>query len=71
MATSHAWNLGASNTCGSGAMRAWNQGQWDLGCQRISRGDDGKLVWVYAGGQFVKGLANRRAAETVRCTGVA
>lgn len=71
MATSHAWNLGAPATCGSKAMQAWNAGQWDLGCQRISRGDDGKLVWVYAGGQFVKGLANRRAAETARCAGSA
>lgn len=71
MATSHAWNLGASATCGSGAMRAWNDGNWELGCQRMSRGDDGKLVWVYAGGKFVKGLANRRAAETGRCLAVA
>lgn len=67
MATSHAWNLGASATCKSAAMRAWNVGDWALGCQRISRGDDGQLVWVYAGGKFVRGLANRRAAETSRC----
>lgn len=67
MATSHAWNFGASATCGSSAMRAWNSGDWGLGCQRISRGDDGRLVWVYAAGKFVRGLANRRAAETARC----
>ncbi len=70
-ASSHAWNLGASATCGSKAMQAWNAGNWELGCQRMSRGDDGKLVWVYAGGKFVKGLANRRAAETSNCLGLA
>lgn len=70
-ATSHAWNLGASATCGSAAMRAWNDGQWALGCQRLSRGDDGQIVWAYAGGKFVRGLANRRAAETDYCKGIA
>jgi GH24 family phage-related lysozyme (muramidase) len=67
MATSHAWNFGAARTCGSGAMQAWNRGDWATGCRRISRGDDGQMVWVYAGGKFVKGLANRRAAETAQC----
>jgi GH24 family phage-related lysozyme (muramidase) len=66
-ATSFAWNVGAPSVCKSGAMQAWNAGQWDLGCQRISRSDGGKLVWVFAGGKFVKGLANRRAAETNWC----
>ncbi|CAN7450623.1 lysozyme [Variovorax paradoxus] len=75
MATSHAWNLGPAATCGSGAMTAWNRGQWTLGCQRIARGDDGTLVWSYTcktvGGQrqctFVQGLANRRADEAQTC----
>lgn len=75
MATSHAWNLGPSATCGSGAMAAWNRGQWALGCQRIARGDDGTLVWSYTcktvAGQrqctFVQGLANRRADEAQTC----
>lgn len=77
MATSHAWNLGASATCGSKAMQAWNAGDWDLGCQRISRGDDGRLVWSFTSRidpktgvkelTFVRGLANRRAAETGKC----
>lgn len=69
MASSHAWNLGPAATCGSGAMTAWNHGQWVLGCRRIARGDDGSLVWSYTcknvAGQrqctFVQGLANRRA----------
>lgn len=77
MASSHAWNLGASATCGSGAMVAWNRGEWERGCQRISLGDDGKLVWSFTGRidpktgkkvfTFVQGLANRRADETAKC----
>ena len=77
MATSHAWNLGAPSTCGSGAMAAWNRGEWARGCQRISRGDDGRMVWSFtsridpATGKkvytLVPGLANRRADETVKC----
>lgn len=77
MASSHAWNLGASATCGSGAMAAWNRGEWERGCQRISRGDDGRLVWSFTShidprtGQkvytFRQGLANRRAEETGNC----
>jgi GH24 family phage-related lysozyme (muramidase) len=77
MATSHAWNLGPAATCGSGAMAAWNRGQWALGCQRLARGDDGSFVWSYTckavSGQrqctFVQGLANRRADEAQTCNG--
>lgn len=73
MASSHAWNLGASATCGSGAMAAWNRGEWERGCQRISRGDEGQIVWSYVTDAktgrkvFVQGLANRRADETLKC----
>lgn len=76
-ATSHAWNLGAPATCGSGAMQAFNRGDWATGCRRLSRGDDGKVVWSFTSsidpktGQkvltFVQGLANRRGAETQLC----
>lgn len=66
-ATSHAWNVGAPSTCGSAAMRAWRERQWALGCQRISHSDNGARVWVYAGGRFVQGLANRRDSETQLC----
>lgn len=77
MASSHAWNLGAPSTCASGAMAAWNRGEWQRGCNRISRGDDGRLVWSFTSridprtGQkvytFVQGLANRRADESSQC----
>lgn len=79
MASSHAWNLGATNTCSSGAMAAWNRGEWERGCQRISRGDDGTVVWSFTSHidpktgkkvfTFVQGLANRRADETAKCGG--
>lgn len=79
MASSHAWNFGPAATCGSGAMAAWNRGEWERGCQRISRGDDGQVVWSFvktgrtlSGGKpemkFVQGLANRRADETAKCS---
>lgn len=75
-ASSHAWNLGAPATCGSKAMEAFNRRDWALGCRRLSRGDDGKVVWSFTSHigpdgkkvlTFVKGLANRRAAETGLC----
>jgi lysozyme len=78
MASSHAWNFGAPATCESLAMEAWNAGDWELGCRRMSRSDEGKYVWssvktgrILPNGQperkFVQGLANRRADETRTC----
>lgn len=78
MASSHAWNNGAPNTCSSQAVAAWNAGDWELGCRRMSKSDAGKPVWSYvrtgkklADGtpekRFVQGLANRRADETKTC----
>lgn len=77
MGTSHAWNNGVSATCGSGAMRLWNLGDWEAGCRLLSRGEDGRMVWNFtshidpATGQkvytFRQGLANRRADETATC----
>lgn len=71
-ATSHAWNFGTPDTCSSQAMRAWNSGNWDLGCRRLAFSDGGNRVWSYAkdgkgGYRFVQGLANRRDAEHQLC----
>lgn len=66
-ATSHAWNLGVSATCGSAAMAAWNRGEWALGCQRLQFHSDGRPAWSYAGGKFYRGLFNRRGAERKLC----
>ena len=79
-ATSHAWNNGVSATCGSQAMQAWNAEEWALGCRRLQVSDGGKPVWSYVKTgrtlpngkpeyQFVRGLANRRAAERAMCEG--
>lgn len=67
MATSHAWNFGYLKTCGSQAMQAWQLGLWAVGCKRLALSDGGKMVWSYANGQFVRGLANRRADEWKNC----
>lgn len=78
MASSHAWNNGASATCGSVAMQYWNRGEWETGCQRMSRDSEGKHVWSFVRTgrmlpngkpelRFVQGLANRRADETKTC----
>lgn len=77
-ATSHAWNNGVRATCGSQAMRAWNMGEWQLGCRRLAFSDSGTRVWSYvktgrtlpngkAEYRFVQGIANRRDAEQVLC----
>jgi GH24 family phage-related lysozyme (muramidase) len=81
-ATGHAWNFGASATCASSAMAAWNKEQWALGCRRIELDDAGRPIWSYVKTgrklpngkpeyRFVQGLANRRADEHHLCmTGV-
>lgn len=66
-ATSWAWNAGTPSVCGSQAMAAWNAGDWVTGCRRMLVSDGGKLQWVYAGGQFYPGMANRRVQEISLC----
>lgn len=76
-ATSHAWNVGHPSTCGSASMKAWNRGEWALGCRRLEFGDNGRRVWSYVRTgrvvngkpeyKFVPGLANRRGAERGMC----
>ena len=77
MASSHAWNFGWFATCGSQAMKAWNAGNWVLGCRRLAYSDGGNPVWSYVSTgrvvdgkpekKFVRGLANRRQAEFKEC----
>lgn len=78
MGTDHAWNNGVPNTCGSQAMKAWNAGQWELGCRRMVFSDGGKRVWAYTKTgrklpngkpeyRFVQGLANRGDARLAVC----
>lgn len=77
MATSHAWNVGVANTCGSAAMAAWRASEWKIGCRRLAFADSGRMVWSYVRTgkiingkpeyQFVQGLANRRQLEMTAC----
>lgn len=77
-ASSHAWNFGVGKTCSSLAMKAWNRGDYAIGCRRLHTDDTGRMVWSYiktgrvlANGQpeyrFVRGLQNRRRAEARLC----
>lgn len=76
-ASSHAWNFGSPATCGSAAMRSWNNGQWAQGCRQLQTNDSGQPAWSYVRNgfnpdgsiryQYVQGLANRRAAEHQLC----
>lgn len=58
--TSLAYNVGVAQFCRSTAARKFNAGDWRGGCQALS-------LYVYAGGQRVQGLANRRADEVKLC----
>lgn len=66
-ATSFAWNVGVPAACKSVAMQYWQRGDWRTGCNRMARSLSGKRVWVYAGGKFRQGLANRRDFEARHC----
>ena len=58
--TSAAYNVGPRIVCGSTLQRKAQAGDWAGTCAELSR-------WVYAGGQRVRGLVNRRAAERALC----
>lgn len=65
--TSHAHNVGVNGTCSSRAVRLINAGQIEAGCNALAHGENGRPVWSYASGKFVKGLYNRRLAERKLC----
>lgn len=58
--TSAAYNVGPRIVCGSTLQRKAQAGDWAGTCAELSR-------WVYAGGQRVRGLERRRAAERALC----
>lgn len=66
-ATSFAWNVGLPAACKSRAMQLWKAAAWTEGCNAMLYGNNGKLVWVYSGGKFRRGLKNRREAEVNQC----
>lgn len=65
--TLFAVNVGKAGACGSRAVKLINTGNLEKGCEAIAIGPDGKAVWSYANGVFVKGLANRRWFEANWC----
>jgi len=59
---SAAYNSGPSVVCGSTLQRYANAGDWAEACRQLER-------WVFAGGQRLRGLERRRAAERAVCEG--
>lgn len=57
---SFAYNVGATQFCGSTLVRLANAGNLAGACAQLDR-------WVFAGGKRLQGLANRRAAERKAC----
>jgi lysozyme len=58
--TSFAFNVGVGAACGSTLMRKLNAGDLRGACNELDR-------WVFAGGQRLRGLERRRAAEKAMC----
>ena len=55
-----AFNIGSNAFCTSTLVKRLNAGDYDGACAEIRR-------WVYAGGQKLEGLVNRREAEYQMC----
>lgn len=55
-----AFNIGSNAFCASTLVKRLNAGDYDGACAEIRR-------WVYAGGQKLEGLVNRREAEYQMC----
>ena len=60
--TSLAFNAGVGAFCGSTALRRYNAGDDTGACDALN-------MWNKAGGKVVRGLVNRRAAESALCKG--
>jgi len=65
--SSFAHNVGTPSACASRAMGLINAGRVADGCKALAWGADGRKVWAYAGGRYVRGLHNRRLAEVQLC----
>lgn len=57
-----AYNIGQARFCGSTLVKKLNAGDYRGACEEIKR-------WHFAGGNSLKGLVDRRAAEYKRCIG--
>ena len=56
------YNVGVGAFCRSGLAKKLNAGDYVGACQEL-------LKWVYAGGQVLPGLVNRRKEEFAKCLG--
>lgn len=65
--TLFAINVGKSAACGSRAAQLMRTGNREAACKALARGPDGRPVWSFAGGVFVRGLQNRRQYEANWC----
>ena len=65
--TLFAINVGKQGACGSRAAQLMRKGNREAACRALARGPDGRPVWSYAGGVFVRGLQNRRQYEANWC----
>ena len=70
--TSHAHNFGVGATCASRAVGLTNAGRPLEGCTALSQSPSGQPVWSFVTDAqdnkvFVRGLYNRRLAETEMC----
>ena len=70
--TSHAHNFGAGTTCASRAVWLINAGRLVEACRSLSQKDDGTPNWSHirqpdGSLKYIKGLHNRRIAETALC----
>src|SRR5699024_1410007 len=65
--TSHTSNLSSPNTCNSQSVRLINQGWIKEGCELPSNKPDGRPNGSNSGGNFIRGLFNRRLYERELC----
>ncbi|MET3390630.1 GH24 family phage-related lysozyme (muramidase) [Variovorax sp. 1140] len=65
--TLFAINVGKSAACGSRAAQLMRAGNREAACKALARGPDGRPVWSYASGVFVRGLQSRRQYEANWC----
>lgn len=65
--TLFAINVGKQGACASRAAQLMRDGNREAACKALARGPDGRPVWSYAGGIFVRGLQNRRQYEANWC----
>lgn len=63
VAVSFAYNVGGAAFCSSTLVRLWNLGDYEGGCNELTR-------WVYVKGRKVQGLVNRRERERLQCLGI-